>query len=118
MPIKLLLADDTVMIRAAVRRILEADPDMTVVGEAHDFPSLELAMQGTQPDIIILDLNLAPDVTGAIVKWKRQNPKLRVVIITAFAQSTQVLPEADAFLDKLHLGERLVPTIKRLAPRS
>jgi len=118
MPIKLLLADDTTMIRAAVRRILETDPEIAVVGEAHDLASLEFAIKRTDPHLVVIDLNLAPDVNAAIARWKRQNPKLRVVVITAFAQKTQALPEADAFLDKISLGEHLVSTLKSLAPQA
>jgi DNA-binding NarL/FixJ family response regulator len=117
MPINLLLADDTAMIRAAIRRLLQSEPEIAVVGEAHDLPSLEHAMKRLDPHVIVLDLNLAPDVTSAITRWKQQKPKLRIVIITAFAQSTREFAEVDAFLDKVSLGERLVPTLKSLAAK-
>lgn len=63
MPIRILLADDHGILRAGLRNLLNAEPDFEVVGEAADgIQALEMAEQ-TDPDLILVDINM-PNMSG------------------------------------------------------
>jgi two-component system response regulator NreC len=63
MPTRILLADDHGILRAGLRNLLNAEPDFEVVGEAADgIQALEMVEQ-TQPDLILVDINM-PNMGG------------------------------------------------------
>jgi len=82
-PLSILLADDHVMFRRGVRRILQGIDQVEVVGEAGDgFELLEL-LKKTDPDLVILDISM-PNLRGleATREIKVINPKVKVLILT------------------------------------
>ncbi|WP_430789203.1 response regulator [Actinoplanes sp. G11-F43] len=86
-PIRILLADDQDGIRAAFRLILDAQPDMTVVGEAADgAAALELARH-LRPDIVLADVRM-PGIDGLRLTRELAGPgvddPIRVVVVTTF----------------------------------
>ena len=57
----MLLADDTAMIRRAVRRVIEDTCEgVRVVGEAKDYTELILAIEALKPDVVLMDVHM-PD---------------------------------------------------------
>jgi two-component system, NarL family, nitrate/nitrite response regulator NarL len=60
-PIRVLLIDDHVVMRTALRMLVESRPNMTVVGEATDRGAAILIAAREQPDIILLDLDLGEE---------------------------------------------------------
>jgi DNA-binding NarL/FixJ family response regulator len=82
-PARVLLADDHALVRAGIRRILDDDPQLTVVAEAADgAEALECAMAG-DVDLAILDVSM-PKLTGLHVArhLAEQRPQLRVLILS------------------------------------
>lgn len=82
--ISIILADDHAVVREGTRRMLEIDPEFTVIGEAsngNDAINLALAKK---PDILLVDISM-PDINGLEVlkKIKAQNTILKVVFFTA-----------------------------------
>jgi two-component system response regulator NreC len=61
--ITILLEDDHTILRQGVRRILEAEPDMTVVGEAVTGAETVKCAKELQPDVVIMDISM-PDQDG------------------------------------------------------
>jgi DNA-binding NarL/FixJ family response regulator len=83
MTIRILLADDHALVRAGVRRILDAEPDLTVVGEASDGnEAVELA-RTVQPDLAVLDISM-PRATGlqAAREIKRRAPGVQTLMLS------------------------------------
>jgi DNA-binding NarL/FixJ family response regulator len=79
--IRILLADDQQMMRAGFRMILEAQPDLEVVGEAADgLEAVELAAR-LAPDVVVMDVRM-PRLDG--VEATRRMPGRRVLILTTF----------------------------------
>jgi DNA-binding NarL/FixJ family response regulator len=79
----LLLADDHALVRAGIRRILEAEPDFTVVAEASDgAEALELALR-TELDLAVLDVSM-PKLTGLQIahRLREHRPDVRVLILS------------------------------------
>ncbi|MFI5329936.1 MAG: response regulator [Desulfobaccales bacterium] len=82
-PYSILLADDHVMFRRGVRRIIQSIGDVEVVGEASDgFQLLEL-LKKTSPQLVILDISM-PNLRGLEATWeiKNINPAVKVLILT------------------------------------
>ncbi len=57
-PIRIVLVDDQELVRAGVRKVLEGEPGMVVVGEADDGNALMKLLREVEADIIVLDLNM------------------------------------------------------------
>ncbi len=85
---RVVLADDHTLVRAGIRRILEAQPEFAVVAEASDGATALDALAKNQTDVLVLDLNM--NVSGlegieVLRRCRRQYPDLKVVILTMHA---------------------------------
>ena len=86
MTVRVLIADDQAMVRMGLRRMLEADPELEVVGEVADGTSAVEAAQRLRPDVVLMDIRM-PRLDGLaatqrIVAIEGQVP--RVVVLTTF----------------------------------
>lgn len=81
--IRILLADDHTILRAGLRMMLNAQPDMEIVGEAQDGRQAIAETQRLQPDIILMDITM-PDMNGieATRQIKRLHPETKVLMLT------------------------------------
>jgi YesN/AraC family two-component response regulator len=61
--VKVLIVDDQSLVRAGFRMILEAEPEIEVVGEAGDGLEAIAAARELQPDVILMDVRM-PNVDG------------------------------------------------------
>ena len=83
MSVRILLADDHGLVRAGLRRILEAEPDLVVVAEASDgAEAVELA-RTESPDLAVLDVSM-PRMTGlqAAREIARRAPDVRTLMLS------------------------------------
>ena len=95
MPIRVLIADDQQMVRNGMRRILESQPDITVVGEAADgVAGLELA-RALRPDVALVDIRM-PRMDGLEVTRQLAGSAAtratKVVVVTTFDLDEYVYP--------------------------
>src|SRR5690606_32513817 len=75
------LVDDERIARAELRRLLQAHPEVAIVGEATDATDARSQLAGLQPDVVFLDIEM-PGESG--INFARSLPAdLRVVICTA-----------------------------------
>ena len=81
--IRILLADDHTILRAGLRMMLNAQPDMEVVGEAQDGRQAITETQRLQPDVVLMDITM-PDMNGidATRQIKRILPETKVLVLT------------------------------------
>jgi DNA-binding NarL/FixJ family response regulator len=88
-PIRIVVADDHAVLRAGLMALLNAEPDMEVVGEANDGADCLRVAQATQPDVILLDINM-PGVNGleALDGLGRAVPQSRVLVLTMHDDET------------------------------
>ncbi len=91
-PIRVLLADDHGIVRAGLRALLEAQPDMTVVGEAEDGPSAIAQVQALQPTVVIADLSMPGGGLEAIQGITDLDQPTRVLVLTVHAEERYLLP--------------------------
>ncbi|MEV1246479.1 response regulator transcription factor [Nonomuraea sp. NPDC049750] len=89
--IKVLLADDEVLVRAGVRAILAAAPDIEVVAEAgNGREALELA-RTHRPDVALLDIRMPLlDGLSAAAELRRAAPDVAVVMLTTFSEDEYI----------------------------
>jgi NarL family two-component system response regulator YdfI len=83
--IRVLIADDHMVVREGLRAILEAAPDLLPVGEATDGAEAVRLVGETDPDVVLMDLRM-PGVDGiaAIRQIKARYPEVQVVILTTY----------------------------------
>ncbi|OIQ66004.1 oxygen regulatory protein NreC [mine drainage metagenome] len=82
-PVRVLLADDHTLVRAGLRKLLEAMPDIAVVGEAGDGLALLALAQQLQPDVVLMDIAM-PSLNGleATERLLKTLPGIRVMILS------------------------------------
>lgn len=101
-PIRIVIADDHPIFRDGLRRLLEAEPDLKVVGEAADGgEAVKLARQ-LKPDILLLDLAMprTPGLEALREMSSGEGPNsVRVILLTAAAEKNQIV-------EALQLGAR------------
>jgi DNA-binding NarL/FixJ family response regulator len=80
---RILLADDHALVRRGLRLVLEAEPDMEVVGEAGDGAAAVARALDTPADLAILDISM-PRMTGlqAAAEIRRRKPELRCLMLS------------------------------------
>jgi len=90
--IKLLIADDHLIIRQGLRLILETEPDLKLVGEASDGAEALKLCKKLKPDVVLMDLRM-PNMDGltAIEKLQSEQPEIAVVILTTFNEDELML---------------------------
>jgi RNA polymerase sigma factor, sigma-70 family len=89
--LRLLVADDHTLVRQGIRKILEAQPGWTVVGEAgNGRDAVRMAVE-LQPDVVILDIGM-PLLNGveAVQQITRRAPSMRVLVVSMHAADVYV----------------------------
>jgi DNA-binding NarL/FixJ family response regulator len=114
--VRVLIVDDTAIVRAVVRRTLESDSHFEVVGEAVNGRVAIEEAQTCQPDLVLLDLAM-PEMDGleALPHIRVVAPEAQVIVLSAFSpdhMATQAIASgACAYLEKNRIAKELVPAI-------
>jgi DNA-binding NarL/FixJ family response regulator len=83
--ITVLLVDDHALVREGLREILETQPDIKVVGEAQDSVTTIALAAETQPDIVLLDVEIpGGEVTTTVSQIRNRSPASRVIILSMY----------------------------------
>jgi DNA-binding NarL/FixJ family response regulator len=80
-----LIADDQALVRVGLRKILEAEPEISVIGEANDGEDAVTEAHRLRPDVVLMDIRM-PVLDGieATRRIGRAEPGTRVLILTTF----------------------------------
>ena len=95
--IRVLIADDHVVVRKGIRALLATEPGIDVVGEAGDGAEAVRAAAGLRPDVILMDI-VMPTVDGieAVRRIMAVQPGSRILVLTSFATDDQIFPALKA----------------------
>jgi DNA-binding NarL/FixJ family response regulator len=88
---RVLIADDQALVRVGLRKILEAEPELTVVAEAADGEDAVGAARRERPDVVLMDIRM-PVLDGieATRRIVAAQPSTRVLILTTFGLDAYV----------------------------
>jgi DNA-binding NarL/FixJ family response regulator len=99
LPIKVVLAEDSYLVREGVRRMLENEPDIELLAVCEDYHSLLSAIASTQPDVVLTDIRMPPTNTDegirAAERLRQVRPAAGVVLLSQYADPAYAL----AFLE-------------------
>lgn len=89
--IRVVLVDDSEVVRMGLRALLDAEAGIEIAGEAGSVATAVATCQSARPDVVLLDLRL-PDGSGfdACRRILRQQPDLRVLVLTSVADEQMV----------------------------
>jgi DNA-binding NarL/FixJ family response regulator len=95
MPIRLVIADDHLLVREGVRRLLEADPDIEVAAVCGDLDSLLAAVEAEHPDVVLTDIRMPPGNSDegiqAADRLRTTDPNVGVVVLSQYATPSYAL---------------------------
>ena len=122
MSIRVLLADDQAMVRAGFHMVLDAEPDIEVVGEAEDGATALEAAGRLHPDVVLMDIQM-PVMDGLEATRRMFGPEsnidTRVLILTTFDRDQYIFEAlragASGFLLKNAPPEDLISAIHIVA---
>ncbi|MFC1920652.1 response regulator [Chloroflexota bacterium] len=115
--ISILLAEDHVITREGIRKLLENEPGLTVVGEAGDGEEAVRLANELKPDVIIMDIAM-PKINGieATMQIKVANPGIAILILSAYDDDEYVFAllkaGAAGYLLKNVSGDELTSAIR------
>ena len=93
-PIRIVIADDHPIFRDGLRRLLEAEPNLTVLGEASDGAEAVKMARQLKPDILLLDLAMPKhpglEALRDLSTGGGSSP-VRVILLTAAAEKSQIV---------------------------
>ncbi|MFC7260823.1 MULTISPECIES: response regulator transcription factor [Streptomyces] len=121
MPVTVLLVDDEPLVRAGLRAVLEAQPDITVVGEAADGAAVIPLVRQLRPDVVAMDVRMplldGIEATRAVLRTVSDPPK--ILVVTTFENDEYVYEAlragADGFLLKRARPAEIVHAVRLVA---
>jgi DNA-binding NarL/FixJ family response regulator len=120
-PVTVLLVDDEPLVRAGLRAVLEAQPDIEVVGEAADGAAVIPLVRQLRPDVVAMDVRMplmdGIEATRAVLRTVPEPPK--ILVVTTFENDEYVYEAlragADGFLLKRARPAEIVHAVRLVA---
>jgi two-component system response regulator DevR len=118
--VRVFVLDDHAVVLAGVRTIIEAEPDLVVVGEASTAEEALARIACAPPDVAIVDLQLGQDDGIEVCRELRaRHPEVRCLVLTAFSDRRDVIQAvmagAAGYLLKQRTTADLVDAIRKVA---
>ena len=126
-PLTVVVADDALLVREGVLRVIDAEPDLDVVGQCGDYDTLLALADEHAPDVVVTDIRMPPTGTDegirAAVTLRSTHPETGVVVLSQFREPEYALTllqggsRGRAYLLKERVSERgqLVNAIREVA---
>ncbi len=120
MTIRVVIADDEALVRAGLRLIIDASPDMAVVGEAPDGAEAARLVRELAPDVILMDVQMPiADGLEATRRIVQSGSRTNILILTTFDRDdylyTTMKAGASGYLLKSSPPEQLVNAVRVVA---
>ena len=125
--LRIALADDSLIAREGIARILAGQTDIEVVASCRDLPSLLEAVESERPDVVLTDIRMPPTGTDEGIRLaallREERPEIGVVILSNYAEPAYALAllgsgsEGRAYLlkERVHDRAQLVAAIESVA---
>ena len=127
MPLRLVIAEDHLLVREGVRRLLESDPDLEVAAVCGDLDSLFAAVEAEHPDVVVTDIRMPPGNSDegiqAAERLRTSNPDIGVVVLSQYATPSYALALLDSgssgrsylLKERIQEPDQLVSAIRAVA---
>jgi two-component system, NarL family, response regulator LiaR len=91
--IRLIIAEDHAIVREGLRTLIASEPSLELIGEAANGVEAVALARALGPDVVLMDL-VMPGKSGveAISEIKRDNPNIRILVLTSFSEEQNVFP--------------------------
>jgi len=90
MSLRVVVAEDSLLVREGVTQVIDRQPDLTVVGACADLPSLRAALAADVPDVVVTDVRMPPSFTDegiqVAVELRESHPEVGVVVLSQYAE--------------------------------
>ena len=126
-PIRVLIADDNLVMREGLEQVLAGQPNVEVVGSYADLPSLLEAVEADPPDVILTDIRMPPTSSDEGIRAARllreTHPSVGVVVLSQFAEPIYALALLESGSDgrgyllkeRVHDRQQLVSALESVA---
>lgn len=117
---KIIIADDHALVRNALTFMLNAQPDMEVVGDAADGNEVFMKLENTQADLVLMDISMPPGENGLQTtrRIKETHPEIKVIVLTMHDEESYVKEAlaagADGFILKSTTDDILLDGIRQV----
>ena len=117
---KIIIADDHALVRNALTFMLNAQPDMEVVGDAADGNEVFMKLENTQADLVLMDISMPPGENGLQTtrRIKETHPEIKVIVLTMHDEESYVREAlnagADGFILKSTTDDILLDGIRQV----
>src|SRR3954454_12166500 len=127
MPIRILLGEDSLIVREGVHQLLAVDPEVEVVAAVGDEAALRQKCDEARPDVVLTDIRMPPTNTDEGIRFaselRESHPEIGVVILSQFADPTYALAllehgsDGRAYLlkERVHNRAELMAAIRAVA---
>jgi DNA-binding NarL/FixJ family response regulator len=127
MPIRVAVAEDNLLVREGLERLLGLQADLEVVASCADYDGLLSAVETSKPDVVVTDIRMPPEHTDEGIRAARQlrddHPEIGVVILSQFSDPSYALALLDggserrAYLlkDRVDDVDQLVGAVRAVA---
>ncbi len=127
MAVRLVVAEDSLLVREGIVKLLDAHADVEIVALCVDLPELLDAVERLAPDVVLTDIRMPPSGTDegirAATELRQRHPEVGVVVLSQYVESTYALRLFDtgsngrAYLlkERLSEGSQLINAIREVA---
>jgi DNA-binding NarL/FixJ family response regulator len=125
--IRVVVAEDSMLVREGIVRVLQAHDDLVVTAECHDLTELLEAVDRVGPDVVLTDIRMPPTGTDegvrAAAELRMQHPDIGVLVLSQYAEPGYVLELLDGgsarrgylLKERLSDGAELAAAIRTVA---
>jgi DNA-binding NarL/FixJ family response regulator len=103
MPLRLVLAEDDLLVREGLQKILAGAPDLDVVGTCEDVDDLLETISREQPDVVLTDIRMPPSKTDegiqVAARLRETDPEVGVLVLSQYSDPQYVLKLLEAGSD-------------------
>jgi DNA-binding NarL/FixJ family response regulator len=126
-PVRVVIADDSLLVREGLEQVLAGQPSIQVVGSYADLPSLLHAVDADPPDVVLTDIRMPPSLTDEGIRvaalLRESHPDVGVIVLSQYAEPVYALAlfesgsDGRAYLlkERLHDREQLLDAVETVA---
>ena len=127
MAIRVVVADDSLLVREGLEQVLSGQPNIEVVGMYADYPSLVDAIDTERPDVVLTDIRMPPSMSDEGIRvaatLRETHPTVGVVVLSQFSEPSYALAllesgsDGRAYLlkERVHNRVQLISAIETVA---